>query len=496
MQCGTPMGAARNQLGLIVMQSRQSDSPWVSAAESKRRSPFLSLLTWVLLSCSWLALSSGVKADDHTLDDSQNVAELIVDMLLEEGPEPEVVLNWLDNHWQASMVPMVVESVNFAESRHVRPRLLALLAKHTEQSFGSDLNAWYRWWWSQPEQKHPQYAQFKSLLYRNLDSKFEGYFSEQRETTVRLDEIRWGGVVQDGIPPLRYPDMITADQAGYLADSDVVFAVEYNGDARAYPKRILAWHEMFIDRIGGTEYAGVYCTLCGAVIMYDTEHKGVSHALGTSGFLYRSNKVMYDKETQSLWSTTFGRPVVGPLVGKGIRLQRSFLVTTTWGEWRRRHPDTTVLSLNTGHSRNYQEGAAYSDYFATDQLMFTVPKVDKRLANKAEIFALTFPELSEETLAISADFLLQNTVYHDVLGAQQFVVLTDPSGANRAYNAEGVRFVEFDGKEQVQDDTGAVWTLTEAELLRSDGKVMARLPAHRAFWFGWYAAHNDTRLVQ
>lgn len=478
------------------MQGRHKDYSDGSAVVVKRHSSSLMLSALLFVLCSWLVLSPSVKADSDTLEDSQNVAELIVDMLLEEGSEPDVVLDWIDKHWQASVVPMIVESVNFAESRHVRPRLLELMAKHTKQDFGSDLNAWYRWWWSQPEQKHPQYAQFKSLLYRNLDSKFEGYFSGERETTVRLDEIRWGGVVQDGIPPLRYPDMITVDEAGYLADSDVVFAVEYNGDARAYPKRILAWHEMFIDRIGGKEYAGVYCTLCGAVIMYDTEHEGVSHALGTSGFLYRSNKVMYDKETQSLWSTTFGRPVVGPLVGKGIRLQRSFLVTTTWGEWRRRHPDTTVLSLNTGHSRNYNEGAAYSDYFATDQLMFTVPKVDKRLANKAEIFALTFPESSEETMAISADYLLQNPVYHDVLGAQKFVVLTDPSGANRAYNAEGVRFVEFDGKEQVKDDSGAVWNLSEAELLSSDGKAMVRLPAHRAFWFGWYAAHNDTRLVK
>ena len=478
------------------MRNRHSDNSVASAGLVLRLSPFLKLPILLLLLCAWLVFSPSVKAEEHTFDDSRNVAELIVDMLLEEGSEPDVVLNWIDNHWQASMVPMIIESINFAESRYVRPRLLELMAKHTKQDYGGDLNAWYRWWWSQPEQKHPQYAQFKSLLYRNLDSKFEGYFSSDRETTVRLDEIRWGGVVQDGIPPLRYPDMITAEEANYLADSDVVFAVEYNGDARAYPKRILAWHEMFIDRIGGIEYAGVYCTLCGAVIMYDTEHDGVSHALGTSGFLYRSNKVMYDKETQSLWSTTFGRPVVGPLVGKGIRLQRSFLVTTTWGEWRRRHPDTTVLSLNTGHSRNYNEGAAYSDYFATDQLMFTVPKVDKRLANKAEIFALTFPELSEETLAISADYLLQTPVYHDVLGTQKFVVLTDPSGANRAYKAEGVRFVEFDGKEQVKDDTGAVWTLSEAELLRGDGKVMVRLPAHRAFWFGWYAAHNDTRLVK
>jgi len=105
-------------------------------------------------------------------------------------------------------------------------------------------------------------------------------------------------------------------------------------------------------------------------ILYHTEHAGTVHELGTSGFLYRSNKLMYDRATQSLWSTLRGEPVIGPLVGQGIRLARGSVVTTTWGEWRRRHPHTSVLSIDTGHTRDYAEGAAYRDYFATDALMF------------------------------------------------------------------------------------------------------------------------------
>jgi len=150
------------------------------------------------------------------------------------------------------------------------------------------------------------YAAFKSLLYGLIDDRFSLYFSTSRETRVRLDEVRWGGVLQDGIPPLRQPMMLAADQASYLEDDNMVFGIEINGDARAYPKRILAWHEMFVDNIRGTNFAGVYCTLCGAVILYQTNHNGTQHDLGTSGFLYRSNKLMYDKATQSLWNTTWG----------------------------------------------------------------------------------------------------------------------------------------------------------------------------------------------
>jgi len=147
-----------------------------------------------------------------------------------------------------------------------------------------------------------------------------------------------------------------------------------NGEARAYPKRILAWHELARDRVGGVELAIVYCTLCGTVIPYEAMAGGKLRVLGTSGFLYRSNKLMFDEETKSLWSTLEGRPVIGPLAGSGVELRYRPVVTTTWGEWRAAHPGTTVLSLDTGHQRDYSEGAAYREYFGTDELMFQVPE--------------------------------------------------------------------------------------------------------------------------
>ena len=286
--------------------------------------------------------------------------------------------------------------------------------------------------WNAPELRHPRYAAFKGALYSLIDPRFAAYFDDMGEPLIRLDEIVWGGVRQDGIPPLRNPAMVAAEEADYLEDGNVVFGISVNGDARAYPKRILAWHEMFVDTVGGTPVAGVYCTLCGTVILFHTEHRGVNHALGTSGFLYRSNKLMYDQATQSLWSTMRGEPVVGPLAGKGIALERGSVVTTTWGEWRRRHPGTRVLSLATGHERNYAEGAAYRDYFATDDLMFQVPVLDTRLKNKDEVFTVRLDRHPDRPLAIAADYLAANPIHHDAIEDTAFVVLTDPSGANRA----------------------------------------------------------------
>jgi hypothetical protein len=284
-------------------------------------------------------------------------------------------------------------------------------------------------------------------------------------------------VVRDGIPPLDHPAMIAAPQAGYLADTDVVFGIEWNGDARAYPKRILAWHEMVRDRVGGEELVGVYCTLCGSMIFYRSTIDGVAHVLGTSGFLYRSNKLMYDQATESLWSTLAGEPVVGPLVGRGLALEPLGVVTTTWGEWRRRHPETRVLSLATGHKRDYSEGAAYRDYFATDKLRSTAAPGHQ--------------------LAIAEDFLVENPVFHTSLGPLELVVLTDVSGANRVYEAGGRRFVSWDGaRSSAVDSLGGQWRVTEKALVGPEGAELRRLPTHRAFWFGWYAAYPETQLIR
>lgn len=442
-----------------------------------------------------LFLSVGLAAAGRKDQPPALAGDFFLELLAETnaGKRARMLRN-IQQKWHESYIPILLEAGNMAPNRIQRMEILRVLMDQTGRDFKNGVDDWYQWIWRRKENKHPDYGEFKGKLFSRIDPTFIHYFKD-RPTTIRLDEVRWGGVKRDGIPPLRNPKMIPAAEADYLEDGNVIFAVSVNGDTRAYPKRILGWHEMFVDVVGGESVCGVYCTLCGTVILYKTTHKGFNFQLGTSGFLFRSNKLMYDRGTLSLWNTLWGRPVVGPLVGKDIELERLSVVTTTWGEWRKRHPETTVLSLDTGYKRDYTEGTTYKDYFATDKLMFGVPKRDRRLKNKAEVLALTFPKHADKPLAISAKFLTKHPVYQDKMGDLSIVVLTDPSGANRVYERGELGFISVDGVKAI-DEKGGIWEVGEHGLTSQSGTVLRRLPAHRSFWFAWHSAFENTRLVK
>jgi len=345
---------------------------------------------------------------------------------------------------------------------------------------------------------------WKGTVYAQIDPRMRAFFPPGVKSSIRLDEIDWGGVTVNGIPPLRQPKTTPAHDARYLKDANIVFGIVINGDARAYPKRILGWHEMAIDRVGGVDLAIVYCTLCGTVIPYESTVNGRAFRLWTSGLLYQSNKLMFDEDTNSLWSTVEGIPVVGSLVGSGLRLTFRPVVTTTWKEWRTAHPQTTVLSLETDFKRDYSEGAAYRDYFSHDRLMFQVSCTDNRLANKAEVLTFRAVDGAAEgntwggvPIAIEASFLRNKPVFTFDAAGQRFTVVTSPGGANRVYRVSA----DFPAQRTVnaiRDAQGRTWQVTEEALVAAHDPTQRfpRVPARRAFWFGWYAQHPETILIK
>ncbi len=165
----------------------------------------------------------------------------------------------IDEKWHPGSTTMLIEVIKFLPSKKMLDVVTGLVERKSGQDFGfQKLYPWHRWIWSQPYNPHPEYAEFKAEIYSHIDKTFPQHFQETANAQIRIDEIRWGGVKRDGIPPLKNLEMISVEEATYLNDSNVVFGVESNGEKRCYPKRILAWHEMYKDTIGGVSVCGVY----------------------------------------------------------------------------------------------------------------------------------------------------------------------------------------------------------------------------------------------
>ncbi|MGO1120039.1 DUF3179 domain-containing protein [Rhodovibrionaceae bacterium A322] len=368
------------------------------------------------------------------------------------------------------------------------------LNKAAQEITGADAEGWFDWMlW---QEKHPEfpahasYRRVKLAVFFNIDRNFARFLAPEttdpQEMKIRLEEISWGGVVVDGIPSLDNPDFISGNDADYLVPDDLVFGVAINGDARAYPLRIMGWHEMFNDVIGGQPVALAYCTLCGAGILFETDNiPGFDSPLvfGSSGFLYRSNKLMFDRATDSLWNQFTGEPVVGPLVNSGITLKQRPVVITSWEHWKTANPETKVLSLNTGHRRDYGSGVVYRDYFASPGLMFPALVDESRLKQKDYVFGIRQPLVSKAWPLTAFD---GGRVLNDAIGTLPLVLVGDAATRTvRAYDRGDLSFKEGAGADELTDDQGQVWRMEEDALKGPNGQLAPRVAGHVAYWFAW-----------
>jgi hypothetical protein len=423
----------------------------------------------------------------------------------------ERVVRRRDRRFVAPLIELLhAGQIGLAE-RRTHERVIAALERLSGRSFGSD---WPRWveWYERTRLRPPSgFREWKGRLLSGIDPAFGRFFDARHPSRIRIEEVVWGGVKLDGIPALERPRTLPAGRARYLEPADPVFGVELNGDARAYPLRILDWHEMANDVVGGVPVSLAYCTLCGAAVLFDARTRERTHTFGSSGLLMRSNKLMYDRETRTLWNQLTGEPVLGPLAGGRIRLRQLPLVTTTWGRWRRLHPDTRVLDIRTGHQRVYENGAAYADYFASDDALFPAKDPGRGLEPKERVLALRIGRVAK---AYPLDRVLPRRVVNDRLGGRAVVIVAAGgrvvtrgvdvgSGLAAAYEtgaelrafARGAhRFHPTTADDVLQDDDGRPWRVTEEALTGPRGERLERLPAHLAYAFGWLAYFPRTEI--
>ena len=367
--------------------------------------------------------------------------------------------------------------------------IVELLQEITGQTGRATWFDWMLWQEANPQiVPDPSYARMKRTKLLEIDPNFDIFlkqdFVERERMKIRFEEVTWGGVRKDGIPSLDNPELIPGADADYLVGSDFVFGVSINGDVRAYPLRIMGWHEMFNDVIGGVPLALAYCTLCGSGILFETDVPGREKPLvfGSSGFLYRSNKLMFDRETHSLWNQFTGKPVSGPLVDSGIELQQRPVVIEPWIRWFARNPETKVLSLNTGHTRDYGSGVVYEKYFASPKLMFPTRVDQTRHKQKDYVFGIrTFG--GAKAWPVTA--FEGGRVINDRVAGLNVVLIGDRLGRTvRAYDRGEQEFSSGANPSQVQCG-GQIWTVGEEHLTAEDGTRAPRIAGHVAYWFAW-----------
>jgi Protein of unknown function (DUF3179) len=437
------------------------------------------------------ALNSDSEAAELT---SQEISDLTRTVLFGSDDQMEDALQKLEGRGDRDIMPSLVIAARFRGDSRTFQTLSRLS--------GEKLNSWndaMLWQEQHPELKpHATFEKFSLDMFERIDPAFLRFLGKGRASPgkmkIRLEEIVWGGVPVDGIPSLDYPKLIEASEASYLKDNDPVFGVSINGDVRAYPLRIMGWHEMFNEVIGGVPVALAYCTLCSAGILFETAVEGRKKPLvfGSSGFLYRSNKLMFDRETDSLWNQFTGEPVSGPLVNSGIKLKIRPVTITSWKAWRKAHPDTKVLSLETGFSRDYGSGVVYADYFASPELMFpTSVRDESRLKRKDYVFGIRELDVAR---AWPLDAFKGGKVINDTFAKRPVVLIGDAGTRTvRAYERGGNKFAPGENETSLKSD-GKVWKVTEDALIGPSGEALPRMAGHLAFWFAWdgYLGQNSS----
>ena len=275
--------------------------------------------------------------------------------------------------------------------------------------------------------------------------------------SVPLDQIVDGGPGKDGIPALLTPRFVPASQAPFLQDDDRILGLMLGGEAKAYPIKILNWHEIVNDVVGGKPVVVTYCPLCGTGIAFDANVRGGPHTFGVSGLLYQSDLLMYDHQTDSLWSQIGMHAVAGPLTGE--KLTPIFLEHTTWAEWRAAHPATHVLSTKTGSFRNYDRDP-YSGYAESGELFFDTTHVDPR--------------------------------YHP----KEWVVGIEHKGVVKAYPFSELKKGESPVTDKLGGDAVTIQVNHRARSASVTDTGGRPIPSVTAFWFAWYAFHPDTQVFK
>jgi hypothetical protein len=342
----------------------------------------------------------------------------------------------------------------------------------------------------------------------STQSQIASYSGQNNNDTAKqivpLDQIVSGGPPRDGIPSIGIPKFVSTEEASsnFLQGSDLVIGLEINGDVRAYPLKILVWHEIVNDDVGGTPVAVTYCPLCFTSQVFNRTIDGQVVEFGTSGKLYNSNLVMYDRTSESLWSQAMAKGIVGKHAGKD--LERIPFDVAAWNEWKKVHPESKVLSTDTGFGRPYGVDP-YGNYYTQPNILFPVSHKDDRLGPKEIVIGL---EDNGNYKAYRISDIENKKVVNDAIGNKQIALVSlepfmvrvfDKSILQTESSGSQVTTLQLEYESSsnllVDKQTGTKWNFDgRAVEGRMDGKSLTRLPLAEGFWFSWVTFHPNTEV--
>jgi len=309
---------------------------------------------------------------------------------------------------------------------------------------------------------------------------------------VPLDKIRSGGPPRDGIPSVDNPQFVKAFEADFVSDNDVIIGLEINGETKAYPLSILVWHEIVNDNVGDTPVAVTYCPLCFTNQVFERTINGQEVEFGTSGKLYNSNLVMYDRLTESYWSQALGTAIVGELAG--YELEKIPFDVITWKDWRTLNPDTLILTTDTGHLRPYGVDP-YGSYYTDPRILFPVENEDDRLPPKSLIVGFHHRNMYK---AYQQENVESSQVINDEILDKSILLVSQFSGNTRAFdrtvNDQVLEFEYLDAN-LIDLQTQSEWSYEGMAISGPlKGTELTRIAIDPGFWFEWVAFHPDTEL--
>ena len=310
------------------------------------------------------------------------------------------------------------------------------------------------------------YIDQKRAIFTSVLIDWEPFFDPASPIDWRF--VSWGGVRIDDqpynetpgttcncIPAVDNPETQSAEDATWLEDDDVIFGVVINGEARAYPRRTMEVREMVNDTLGGRDFALPYCTLCGSAQVWFTDNvDGLDERpiLRTSGLLIRSNKVMYELNSGSVYDTFLGDAQSGPHLEAGIQLEQHTVVTSTWGAWVEENPGTDVLveELALGRDFDFRSGRDAGGP------IFPIGDVDPRLDIQEDVLGI----IQEDGTPLAFHV-------NSAIAALENGETVEVDGITLELSGSGVKAVDADGNDIV---------------------------GHQSFWFAWSQFNEGTEL--